>query len=131
MDRYRKGFTLLETVVVLSLMAMLAGISFTSSLQYFHASRRYEKKVVQYAVEDALVGYYGMMGRYPIDEGKAGHIYNYTLTEPEIRSIIKDLNMYVGYTFGQDSDITTMMKKYNFILNYPDKYTLKVKVADK
>lgn len=129
MGRYKNGFTLMETVIVLALFIMITGVSI-SSVQYAAESKKYEKKVVQYAVEDALVGYYGMMGKYPVDESRVG-IHDYVLTPPEIETVISALNMYVGYSFGQQSDILTLMKRYNFILSYPDKYTLKIKVVDK
>lgn len=130
MGKYKKGFTLIETVIVLALFAIITGVT-VSSIQYAAVSKRYEKKVVQYAIEDALVGYFGMMGNYPGDDQLAVGTKDYSLNEAETEGIINELNMYVGYTFGSKADILTLMKRYDFLLSYPDKYTLKIKVVDK
>lgn len=130
MDRHKKGFTLMETVIVLALFAVLTGI-LISSTQYMTVSKKYEKKVVQYVVEDALVGYYGMMGAYPIDSSRAGSLHDYVLTEAEVKNILKDLNMYVGYSLGQENDIRILMRRYDFVVSFPSEYILRVKVVDK
>lgn len=125
----------METVVVLALFLVIAGTA-VSSMQYMAVTKTYEKRVIQYAVEDALSGYYGMMGRYPEVKGTDGHglgvgTKKYSLSQNQVESVIYELNKYVGYTFGSRADINIMMRRYEFLLSYPDKYTFKIEVVDK
>lgn len=135
MGRLKKGFTLIETVIVLALFLVIAGTA-VSSMRYVTVSKTYEKKVIQLAVEDALVGYYGMMGEYPEVKGPDGRnlavgTKKYTLSPVQIGAVINELNQYVGYTFGSKADIFTLMRRYQFLLSYPDKYTFKIEVVDR
>lgn len=125
----------METVIVLTLFLIIAGTA-VSSIQYMATTKTYEKRVIQFAAEDALTGYYGMLGRYPEVKGTDGRVLGvgtkkYSLNETQVASVIYELDKYVGYTFGSRTDLLIMMRRYRFLFSYPDKYTFKIEVVDK
>jgi len=61
----KKGFTLIELVVILAIMSIVAGIAYPSLKAYKENAEKLEMEKHEEIINKAIVQYYAFTGRYP------------------------------------------------------------------
>jgi len=64
----RKGFTLVELLVVVTIISILAGVVGFNSLRHLHKARQSKAKAQIASFKGALGGFYTDVGRYPTEQ---------------------------------------------------------------
>ena len=62
---YRKGFTLIEMLIVLSIIGILLSATYPSLARYKDISTENDRARHEYVVNKALKQYYALTGKYP------------------------------------------------------------------
>lgn len=121
------GFTMLEVLVVVAITAILLGI-FSSANELLRQNKERELAAIQTNVNDAVIGYYGILGIYPIgSSGVAVNAMEVFLTEDQVNVIADELQKYSGFTFIP----SVVLERYDFYLYYPNKYVFKIRCEPK
>lgn len=70
----KKGFTLVELLIVLAILAILAGVVALSLTIYIGRGEEDACRVEKRSIEAAVFSYYNQNAEWPTDEGGAGDI---------------------------------------------------------
>ncbi len=103
----RTGFSLVELIVVMVIIAMLAGIVTLSTRSYLISARQSEAKAELKTLTDAVDTYYSTNGRYPSSEdGLETLTISTEKAEAPIKKIPDDPwgNPYEYYNPGRDGE---------------------------
>ncbi len=65
MKTNKSGFTLIELIVVISIIAIMAGVAFPSLLAYRNHNIEQERENHELMMNKAMNQYYALSGRYP------------------------------------------------------------------
>lgn len=124
----KNGFTMMEVLVVLVIMSILLSVSIAATA-YLKSSRENEKAVLEVGVNDAIIGYYSVVGKYP-DVSSLGlgmSTSAVSLTSDQAFELSRDLQRYSGYAYLPDE----ILNNYQFLLYYPNEYVFKIYVESR
>ncbi len=94
MNMFRKsGFTLIELMMVIVIIAIIAGLAFPAFMKLRMSARKEQSRKECTSLASAIRTYYHEYGRYPCDEGSGG-----------IKRFISDNNKVIEYLTTFDSD---------------------------
>ena len=97
-----KGFTLIELIVTLAILAILAGVAYPSLMAYRQNARAHELVKYSETVAKALKQHYAFEGRYPALSGYSGAgALNETQTD-QLRAALKSKT---GFTLNTSAYI--------------------------
>lgn len=118
---------MMEMLVVVAITATLLGI-FSSANELLKQNQRQELQAIQTNVNDAVIGYYGILGVYPI--GSSGVVFSedyVALSEDQVSVIAGELQKYSGFAFIP----SVVLERYKFYLYYPNPYVFKIRCEPK
>jgi prepilin-type N-terminal cleavage/methylation domain-containing protein len=98
----KRGFTIVELMVVIAVLAILSGIVTVAALGAIKNGRAKRAEAMRVALEQGIAAYYAQEGRWPdAIESKAGSMTEdiYTFTPDEADKIFRQV---VGKGFGRD-----------------------------
>lgn len=79
MNRNQKGFTLIELMIVVAIIAILAAIAIPLYLSYTAKAQGTEAMTLMDGVKSAVASYYNEHGAFPTGYGSAGLGYPYSI----------------------------------------------------
>lgn len=126
--RRQSGFTLMEVIVVISITIVIATFSIYA-IFYLKSNSSYEREVAERAINDAIVGYYSVLGVYPnntISE-VVPKAEERKMTSEQVTYVVEELKKYSGYVYVPNELLT----RYDFYLYYPNNYVFKIRTEEK
>lgn len=124
----KSGFTLMELIFTLAITLLFAVLSF-SALYHLKSNMSYEHDVAERTINDAVVGYYSVLGTYPSDSTAGVEVKadEWKLTPEQITYIVGELRKYSGFVYVP----TELLTQYDFYLYYPNDYVFKIRTEAK
>ncbi len=104
----RRGFSLVEILVVTVIIAVLAGVAFPIAGKMIKSSKVEKNRAIAVTLERGIEDFYGEYGYFPIDVNSDDELSN-----AEIVDLLKELH-------GSASDLEYNTKGKNFIASLPD-----------
>lgn len=102
----RKGFTIIELVVVMAILAILSAFAYPRIAGYMEMNREKHRANHEYMVNKALMQYYALRGSYY----KAQYLTNEIMADADARAMIDELKRITGAQI-EDPDGTYKYKK--------------------
>lgn len=102
----RKGFTIIELVVVMAILAILSAFAYPRIAGYMEMNREKHRANHEYMVNKALMQYYALRGSYY----KAQYLTNEIMADDDARAMIDELKRITGAQI-EDPDGTYKYKK--------------------
>ncbi len=81
-SRIRSGFTLVELLVVIGIIAILAGVLFSAGGAAIRAAQRAKMSQVANSIQTAALNYYSEYNAYPIPTGAAANV-DYSIADTD------------------------------------------------
>ena len=88
----RKGFTIIELVVVMAILAILSAFAYPRIAGYMEMNREKHRANHEYMVNKALMQYYALRGSYY----KAQYLTNEIMSDDDARAMIDELKRITG-----------------------------------
>jgi prepilin-type N-terminal cleavage/methylation domain-containing protein len=88
----RKGFTIIELVVVMAILAILSAFAYPRIAGYMEMNREKHRANHEYMVNKALMQYYALRGSYY----KAQYLTNEIMADDDARAMIDELKRITG-----------------------------------
>lgn len=88
----RKGFTIIELVVVMAILAILSAFAYPRIAGYMEMNREKHRANHEYMVNKALMQYYALRGSYY----KAQYLTNEIMADADARAMIDELKRITG-----------------------------------
>lgn len=121
----RRGMTLVELIIALALLAILVTFVTTGPAMYnYNSVKAANLQIVQESIEDAMVGYYAVTGRFPVLPGVDYTTKPHTLTSLEMASLFEDVTVNSGYVMFPREELD----KYRFTVQQINSYKLRIDV---
>lgn len=102
----RKGFTIIEMVIVMAILAILSAFAYPRIAGYMEMNREKHRANHEYMVNKALMQYYALRGSYY----KAQYLTNEIMADDDARAMIDELKRITGAQI-EDPDGTYKYKK--------------------
>lgn len=97
----KKGFTLIELIVVIAIIAILAGIAIPVTISVIDKANESADVATASSYESAIAVYFANNKSYPVDTAAAkAAIKQYTKAEPIYDAKTKDFEFYYNSTTG-------------------------------
>lgn len=88
----RKGFTIIEMVIVMAILAILSAFAYPRIAGYMEMNREKHRANHEYMVNKALMQYYALTGRYYMISDMTGR----TMSDDQARTMIQDIKSITG-----------------------------------
>lgn len=106
MIKNQKGFTLIELIVIITIIISLAAVAVPNLVEYKEKQREMERKAHEEAIEDALRQYYALEGEYiPAGDNDGNDIEDWMEVLDEEYFIVFNTDVY-KYENYSDEDGT-------------------------
>jgi type IV pilus assembly protein PilA len=115
MKTLQKGFTLIELMIVVAIIAILAAIAIPAYQNYLIRSQVSEGMVLGDGAKTAVAEYYSNYGRYPKNNESAGLPKNATSISGKYVSQVEVSSGIITATFGPGAN--TAIQKQTFVLS--------------
>lgn len=126
MMKNEQGFTIMELVIVLGIVVILMGVTFTSSTYLLSKQADYTTDEIQDNLRDGFLAYYTIKGKYPLNATDYTEGTMYTdIDEAKVKEIMNEISDVTGMLITKRYDHSTM----RIDIDYRDSYIVKISVV--